>query len=352
MKHDNRIEKTIRTFASLVPLSFYPYLIKRPVVDVFYHVVSDDVLPHVHHLYPVVSTKMFQDALDYLGKNYTFVDYAQLEDHYLKGKPLPPRALHLSFDDGYQECFSVVRPILLEKGIPCTFFVTTGLLDNEILFYRNKVSLCIQKLLDVESDVLEGTITHLHSLGGSALETKQDVINWLKSLRLPDEAIIDEVCRLLGVDADGFLKEKQPYLTTSQLIQMHHEGFTIGAHTKTHRKLGDLPEAEIREEIVGSCKEIKEITHQETVPLSFPNSGARLDRKLLVSIREEYRFVGLFFDTKGFREDIPVILNRVWAERPIIQRGLIEPLPLVLKHAYVEQATEKLIGVLRAIKNR
>ncbi len=103
-------------------------------------------MPHVRHIYPVVPAADFEAALLYLKENYSFVSYAQLHAHIFEGAPLPPRAVHLSFDDGYAECFAVVRPLLLKYEIPGTFFITTGLIDNKILFYRNKQSLCVERL--------------------------------------------------------------------------------------------------------------------------------------------------------------------------------------------------------------
>ena len=38
----------------------------------------------------------------------------------------------------------MIRPLLLDYGLPATFFITTGFLDNRRLFYQQKVALCIE----------------------------------------------------------------------------------------------------------------------------------------------------------------------------------------------------------------
>ena len=346
------VKEVLETLGELIPLGVYQRLFPQSSLDFFYHIVSDQNLPHIKYLYPIVPIDDFKQALDYITSHFNVINYNQLSEHILNGRSLPPSAVHLSFDDGYVECFSIVRPILLERGIPCTFFLTTELLDNQKLFFRNKISLCIDKILaSSQSDVLKvrDLIRNKYQI---QIETKHELMEWLKSLRKPDEEKIDGVCELLGLDAARYLRDAKPYLSNKQVQQMVNEGFTIGAHTKTHRKLGDLTPIEINEEIVDSCELIRNLTGQSEVPLSFPHSGARLDRNLLSRIRKENPTIGLFFDTKGIRKDSPFIVNRIWAERPIIKHGEIEPLPAVLKRAYRDQWMEESMRRMRLFLRR
>jgi peptidoglycan/xylan/chitin deacetylase (PgdA/CDA1 family) len=335
------LTSTLETLARLIPPGLYPRLLRRDLIDFFYHAVSDDSMPHVRHLYPVIPVAVFEASLRYLKQNYTFVDYAQLHAHVFEGAPLPPRAVHLSFDDGYVECFTVVRPLLQKFAIPCTFFLTTGLIDNKILFYRNKQSLCIERLNETGSQPfnLPAEVP--------VFENSATFISWLKGLRLPDEPLIDALCESLGVDWRAFLAERQPYLTISQIQQMQADGFTIAAHTVTHRKLMDLPPQEIESEIAESCRAVAAITGQELVPFSFPHSAFGLDRKLLKAIRSRNPQIGLLFDTKGLRSDATFIHNRIWAEKfppPLAGEGRAGGgLPKALHVAYQEAWVDEIL---------
>jgi peptidoglycan/xylan/chitin deacetylase (PgdA/CDA1 family) len=310
-----RLTSALDIISDFIPQRVYPWIVRRGVIDFFWHAVSDEPMPHVEHLYPVVSTADFKDALLYLKANCSLINYSQLHAHIFGGASLPPRAVHLSFDDGYRECFSVVRPLLLEHKIPCTFFLTTSLIDNSILFYRNKQSLCLQYLNTDASNasILEEMYENMQIPSA----TLPEFTSWFKNLRLPDEERIDEIGHALGVDLEAFLAKKEPYLTRDQIQQMHAEGFTIGAHTLTHRKLVDLPESDIETEIAQSCQIVGEVTGQSVVPFSFPHSAWGLDREQLAAIRARHPDIGLLFDTKGLRRDVDFIQNRVWAERPL-----------------------------------
>ena len=48
---------------------------------------------------------------------------------------LPPRAVAITFDDGYRDNVELACPILRRHGLSATFFVSSGLLDGGIMFH-------------------------------------------------------------------------------------------------------------------------------------------------------------------------------------------------------------------------
>jgi hypothetical protein len=182
-----------------------------------------------------------------------------------------------------------------------------------------------------------------HTLGMSFIEL-QAFVSWIKALEYKDISIIDRTCALLGVDVGTYLQEYRPYLGVEKIRRMHGEGFTIGAHSKTHRKLGELGEDEIESEIVESCHFIQEITAQEVIPFSFPHSAWGIDRAILVDIRERNPLIGLMFDTKGLRQDLNFIVNRIWAERPLGGDAGLSSISQLLNTAYRDQMNEAVIN--------
>lgn len=47
------------------------------------------------------------------------------------GRPLPPRAVALTFDDGYLDNATVAAPVLAAAGLPASFFLVPGFLSGE-----------------------------------------------------------------------------------------------------------------------------------------------------------------------------------------------------------------------------
>jgi peptidoglycan/xylan/chitin deacetylase (PgdA/CDA1 family) len=328
-----------------MPLSLYPSLIRRDLIGLFYHSVSDERLPHIQHLYPPEPVDRFEAALKYIKKNYHSVSDAEVYAHRIEGMPLPARAFHLSFDDGFTECFTVARPLLLQYGIPCTFFVTSGWVDNQSMFYRNKVSLCIEAVRQLPHDAAKMVFTSLNNAVDVKLTSVQDFETWIRTLERVDEPVIDMASKMLGIDIKQYLQSQKPYMTREQIRDLHSDGFTIGAHTRSHTKLSLLSPDQVEAEIVDSASFVQEITGGERVPFSFPYSASGSDRGLLADIRGRNSFLGLFYDTMDLRQDEPFMVNRIWAEKSAYRKaGRDTNLPALLHAAYRAEAYAAMRG--------
>jgi len=337
------INRSLKSLLALVPTGVYKRLFPQELTAFFYHAVSDESLPHVQHLYPPVSLERFENALLYLKQHFNPVTYTEVHDHVFSGTPLPARAVHLSFDDGFGECFTLVRPLLIKHGISCTFFVASDWIENQVMFFRNKVSVCIESLRNLTDTEQKRALASLSAELKIALKTSRDFDRWIKSLLHADEASIDKVCQILEIDISAYLQEKKVFLTTDQLRTMAAEGFTIGSHSRSHSKMSQISAEDMEAEIVESAKAIQKITGDELVSFSFPFSATGVDRDVLADIRRRNPILGLFFDTRGLRKDEPFIINRIWGEKPnFSELGRETNIPQLLKAAYRDLALIKL----------
>jgi peptidoglycan/xylan/chitin deacetylase (PgdA/CDA1 family) len=341
------VTKILWLFARFIPMGLLQHLVKRDVVSIFYHVVSNSAPPHIRHLYPVVPVASFKSALEALKETCTFITYDQLHEHIKHGIPLPKNAVHLSFDDGFVECYTVVRPILLEAGIPCTFFLTIDWIDNLKLYFRHLISLCVDHFekLSVEQKMI--LINEINREFDLSLKEPAEFKAWIMAFRKPNDRVIKVVVRKLGIDPVFFLQDNRPYLTSGQISEMYTDGFTIGAHGLSHRKLGFVPSGDVTKEIVESCQAVVDITGQAVVPFSFPQSAGNVNRTQLEDIRRCNPFIGYLFDTKDLRQDEPFMINRVWAERPLTPARILHPLDKIIANAYRDAWVDGILNALR-----
>ena len=340
------------------PLGLWRWLVPKAAVGVCYHVVADGAVPHIRH-YPFLDTAAFESDLNYLARHFAFVDYAQLARR--RAAPAGPgdNAVILTFDDGFAECATVVAPLLRRRGLSCVFFVVTDLIDNRVLFRESATSLCIGAILRMPFAQVEAIVTELglsarlrpgpgaslsqptptRAFGLADLDPNLDprlvpLLRWLLLLPASEEPLARALLARLGVDAAGYLEQVKPYLTSEQLRQLHADGFTIGAHSCSHRRLQELSPAEAEREIVESCRIVRAITGQSSVPFAFPYSGGGLDRTWLAGLRERHEDLGLFFDTNGVCADEPFIVQRVFGERFTRDRTL----DAILRRAWAHPA--------------
>ncbi len=335
-----------------VPVALWRRLRPKTVLGVCYHIVSDSAVPHVRH-YPVLDTAAFEADLAYLSGTFGFTSYAALA----RGGVGRDNAVVLTFDDGFAECATVVAPILRRLGIDAVFFVITDLIDSQAVFRETEASLCISAIGQLPTAEvaaiarelgLEARLKPLPERAPSGIARRpidmagleaadaglHKVLHWLLTISAGDSDLLRRLSLRLGIDPEAYVRSAQPYLSSAQIRQLHADGFTIGAHSCSHRWLQDLPRDEAAREIVDSCRVIRDLTGQAQVPFAFPYFGGGLDRAWLARLRQQHDFIGLLFDTGGMRADAPFVVQRVFGERI----GNAQTLPGILRRAWAEPA--------------
>lgn len=322
--------------AKVFPLGLYRKLVSSQTVGVNYHLIGDDPAPHCPDPYVPKSAVSFEQDLLALKRHFHPISYEDLSSSVQRGGTLPPRAVIVTCDDGFSECFSVMRPLLLKHSVPCAFFLTINLLDNLDMLFQCKVSLCLSQLRTLSSFQRLQAEERLRRLG----------VGSLMSLGFPDREKVDLVCSELGVDWEEFLQSRSPFLTREQAQILSKEGFCIGAHTMTHPDLRKVSEAEATREVISSVQSIAEITGADDIPFAFPWSGQGLCRRYLHRLRKEEPRLGLFFDTSGFARDDSIVVQRVTADHSPVVRGASNVVELV-KVSYFNEGLRRLKYLLR-----
>lgn len=78
-----------------------------------------------------ISIAHFRQHMAFLADHYPVVSLEQMVFGLTGHSPAVNRAVAVTFDDGYCEAATTVAEILLRYHIPATFFVITGVLDNQ-----------------------------------------------------------------------------------------------------------------------------------------------------------------------------------------------------------------------------
>jgi peptidoglycan/xylan/chitin deacetylase (PgdA/CDA1 family) len=285
------------------------------VTALFYHGLREKPLPHVDSLYPCKDKGMFEEDLRTLCKRYVPVSHEQIRAAREGGKPLPRRAVAVSFDDGFAECFTVARPLLLKHGVPCTFFVISSMLDNRKLMHRNQIALCLAAIDQAGRDT-GADLEAVRRVCGRTFPDRAALRQWATGLRYADRTAIDQLCEALGIDVAGFLESARPYMSTDQVRQLHSEGFTIGAHTEDHPEMSALSAEARRRQVIASSRFVSDLTGQPRIPFAIPFNGLDLARSELARLRDEAGCIDLIYDTNNLMRDRDFVVNRIWCDTP------------------------------------
>jgi len=332
-----------------LPLPLMRTILPGRVCILCYHTVSSRPLPHIRNLYDIKSPDQFEQDLLFLKEHCYVANHDELVAHQHGQNRLPVGSVCITFDEGFSECHDVVRPLLLKHKIPCTFFVCKSTIDNRAMMYRNVISLCIDALYGMNDEELQPIAVRLGDRCGVRFNNREQLQKWMVSLTYPERDKVDAICELLGLDIDQFLRRERPYMTREQILDLYHDGFTIGGHSCNHPELWLLDWKDATREIVDSCDAVRKLTNQERVPFAFPFSGAALNREKLAQLRREHHFMSLFYDTNGLRLERELIANRIGGDTPAGCETGKSNVPLLMREAYALEPLRQIKRLVRGM---
>ena len=273
-------------------MKLLPKITNQKILLPFYHTVAEQPLPHIKHLYQMKTVEAFRKDLEFLLKCFEPINAEQLY-HFHINKIVPKKPVfHLTFDDGLKEIYEIVAPILLEKGVPATFFVNSGFVDNKALFYRYHAGLAIEELS------LKNTLTHKvkTELLSCTYQEKNKLFQYFSQLQVND-----------------FLMNSKPYLTTEQIKKLHKQGFTFGAHSIDHPYYYKITLGEQLRQTRESLNFVSAIVSQKLKLFAFPFTDFKVAEKFFDEIAPN---LDLSFGTAGLKNDeIPFNIQRIEGEK-------------------------------------
>lgn len=119
MKIKNRLKNIYCQVIDLLPFS------GRGAIVLMYHSVGDN------GVFFTVKPAEFKKQMDYLHDHKFNVVPLHTLQQYLSQGVIPDKTVALTFDDGYEDNFSIVLPILKKFGFPVTIFLATELPHQE-----------------------------------------------------------------------------------------------------------------------------------------------------------------------------------------------------------------------------
>ncbi len=219
-----------------------------------------------------ITVSDFENQLIYLIKQYTLLSLDELVDHISEQKPLPKKAVVITFDDGYKDNYIYACPILKKYNVPAAIFLVSDYIGTGELFWWDKVSYAIY------NTALESL--GLGQLGTYSLRSAEDklraISNIITSLNeLIEEQknlVIEDLVDISGVNIPVDLG-KELILSWDEIREMSNNGITFGAHTATHPILTKLLLEEARKQIIKSKKRIEEEIGHAVTLFSYPNGA-------------------------------------------------------------------------------
>lgn len=195
----------------------------------------------------------FEAALDFFTRHYEVVSLGRVLAAARGGAPLPPRALLVSFDDGYADNAECALPALQRRGLPAVVFVFGDALGRRALPWQEELYAAW-----VRGEVAEDELARIHraacpgadpppATGAATTGAAMMADLGRRAPPLPD-ATVDALFAGLRHPLARVTAPAQ-MVDLAQLRALRDGGVAIGAHGLTHCALPLAPDLarELRE---------------------------------------------------------------------------------------------------------
>ncbi len=216
----------------------------------------------------------FGRQLGLLRRWANIVDLESATDRLFRGLALPPRAVALTFDEGYRDQLEVAVPLLEDLGLGATFFLTTGFLDRRTVPWWERLASAIARsprreiefrALVVPLDDERVAVRQLGDLlGRMSVPSREMALD-----RLEDLLEVD-----CGFDGDSLLMD---WDDAASLVS---RGMTIGSHSDMHPVMIAETEAAQHHDLVTAAKLLRQNLSVPVRSVAYPHGEeGNFDRK-------------------------------------------------------------------------
>lgn len=170
-----------------------------------YHVIADQAQPPYQELY--VRPQDFAQQMRWLAQaGFQAITLKQLYQHWFAPhRPLPPRPVVITFDDGYRSVYDNAFPVLKQLGFPATVFVVGKFLDSPYFLSLDQ----LQEMTGQGWEIGSHTLSHMDLTKATPRQLEQEVS---QSRQLLEERLgisVDFFCYPAGRVNDRVLQAVQ-----------------------------------------------------------------------------------------------------------------------------------------------
>jgi peptidoglycan/xylan/chitin deacetylase (PgdA/CDA1 family) len=302
----------LRSAIAAAPLSMIRRAVQGRLVCFYYHVVADELKPHLSQLYANVHTvKTFGEELEFIRKWFNPITAAQLISHIQNKEPLPENPCLITFDDGYREVYENAFPEFRKRDIPFVFFLTLDFIGNKSLFVENTVSLILDRCS--QDSGKEQAVKRL--LAEHGVSMSESFRPYLQRIPYRQRPLVEKVAKICDIDSNEYAAENRPYVDAAEVREMLASGLVeVGAHSVDHARNEDLSASEQYGQVADSLDSIVQLFDLPMRLYAFPYSDRSISSETYRRLFDDLR-VDLAFGTNELRSSAnPRVVQRCWMD--------------------------------------
>lgn len=317
---------------TIIPVHFLMKLAGKKVILPFYHFVDDGKNQLVNHLYISKTKYQFINDIQFLKKHFKSMSTKDLSVNKNSSKEY---YFSLSFDDGLSNFYKVVAPILLKEKVDAINFLNSNFINNKSLFYRYKVNIILNFLEN--KTVTKSQQKSVNKLFNFSIFNKDELFLALKKITINNSNKLDKLAEVLEISFSDFLKNKKPYLSENQVLELIKKGFLFGAHSKSHPRYADISLDNQLIETLESVHNIKDKFNLKENYFAFPFSDDRVSTTFFDKIKLHNMIT---FGTSGLKD----VENETHFQRIPMEHQTVYTAETIIKGELVYYILKKFFG--------
>jgi peptidoglycan/xylan/chitin deacetylase (PgdA/CDA1 family) len=214
----------------------------------------------------------FDEQMACIARHFSVVGMDALRRFVNHGDPLPPNPALITFDDGYLSNHDCALPILKRHGVRAVFFIATHYITERRVFWWDRISYIVKHATtkEIELEYPDTIRLDLEADPGAATRLAT-VVKQHRELDL--DCFLAELAEKTGVSWTSELEHElanELVCTWAQIRELRDAGMDIQSHTRSHRVLRTLSDADLEQELVESKRELEEQMDHPIYALAYP----------------------------------------------------------------------------------
>jgi len=213
-----------------------------------YHGVSDSESKGIEiYSKKHIPYKEFREQMEYISNNCNILSMDDVVEISSLNKKYPHNAVAVTFDDGFRNNFTVATPILSNYDIPATFYITSGIINTDIMFWVDKLEDCINLSSKPSISLRLNDIVEFDLTSNSKKIAALDEIKAFCKISSDDikDSIIQSVIKQTDVLPSVTHAINYEKMSWKEVIALNESDlFTIGGHSLYHEILSKIPSSE------------------------------------------------------------------------------------------------------------
>lgn len=248
-------------------------------IFLFHGVIKKNTYQIRNYTQKHILEKSFLKYLRFLKKNSNIMSLDEIAYSLQNNYNLPSNACALTFDDGFENNYTVAAPILDDLNIPVTFYFSTDFIENNSMSWIDKIEYCLE-------NTKKGTISLpwlKKSINFNNDRSKISILNQIRknvkqNFKIKTNKLVESIfnqCNLKDPKKlDNFLDKKINWKQVKNLRR--NSLFKIGGHSHNHLSLGSLSKKDVNFQINKSFELFKKRAGIKLTNYSYPE-GAKID---------------------------------------------------------------------------